>query len=225
MIDTEQRIEKIRSILGSDPVPIFVAKNSRVNGDFLTMLEQSLSARRDQITRQRLRISGYSVTAVRNSDVVKRVLMEGGVGFTTIDALLESGGIKMCHDLEISTLGTGVCTVEVACDPNRTDLIDVFTNYGIRKLRQTVTDKGITVASDVPKIARLLLKSEIDAWSGSLETLDKNISPVIVGVVETGRSLTEEGWLRLSQTDSKYAQEAILLRSQTCVIRKKIRPI
>jgi ATP phosphoribosyltransferase len=121
-------------------------------------------------------------------------------------------------DFTILPIGGGKCAVEIACDPNRPDIIDAFEDGGIVGLRTYLEDRGERIATDTPGIATYFFGCELlKVFSGSLEALPKWFTPVIIGIVQSGNSLKEENWYRLADD---YA-DAVLLRSQLAVVIKK----
>lgn len=230
MLDKEQQIEKVRKALGNETQPVFVAINSRVNGEFLTLISLALNQPIKNVTRQRKQIAGNEILESRNSDVGKLVLERGGIGFTTIDALFSFAltcefvpPAKINAVLEIIPLGSGKCTIEVACNPIRLDLIQEFRKNGRNGLRNAISQDNTTLTTDTPELAKFYFpEASLYKLNGKIESLtDKSQSPLLVGIVDTGKSLEEEGWLRLSEIGD-YSHQAILLRSQTCLIKRRL---
>lgn len=128
---------------------------------------------------------------------------------------------ELRQDFDLVPLGGSECSVEIACDPQRQDLVDAFASNGIEGLTTILEESGERIATDTPGIAEYFFEDELLLkLSGSLEALPKVFAPVIIGVVESGNSLKEEDWLRLSD---EY-KEAVLLRSELMLVIKKSNP-
>lgn len=190
---------------------------------FLKQADPSLKEK----TRQRL--EGDLVGNVIKTKDVMTLLNQNQLGcrwgVISLDKLMEwawnNGYLNLAElkqDFELVELGGTECTVEIACDPQRQDLINSFQKDGITGLTKFLKSKEEKIATDKPGIAASFVGAELlIKLSGSLEALPKQFAPVIIGVVETGNSLKEENWLRLS----KINQQAVLLRSQLMLVIKK----
>jgi ATP phosphoribosyltransferase len=202
-----------------------IAKSDRLwsGVDFLSQVDPSLQKQ----TRQRL-LGEKIGNVIKTKDVMALLNQESlncRWGVIPMDKLFEwawendyEDFNQLKSDFDLVPLGGGECTVEIACDPDRQDLIDVFSREGINGLAKYLKQSGEKIATDTPGIAEYFFGNELlFKLSGSLEALPKSLAPVIIGVVESGNSLTEEKWLRLSE---KYKQ-AVLLKSQLILIIRK----
>ena len=175
-------------------------------------------------TRQRL--EGDIVGSVLKTKDVMTLLTQAELdcqwGIAPLDKIVEwswendySSIEELREDFDIVPIGGSECTVEVACDPKRQDLIDIFAQKGIMGLTKYLQENGDRIATDTPGIAEYFFgKDLLLKLSGSLEALPKKFAPVIIGVVESGNSLKEENWLRLADD----FPEAVLLKSELMLI-------
>ncbi len=180
--------------------------------------------------RQVLTMGETEIKLVRARNVIDW-LKKGNCFFalSSLDAICEWAakvGYKkyeaFATDYEIKMLGTNRCTVEVACSrfSNETaEIVNAFKRNGIPGLDSVLRENNLRIASDIPNLAKYFFTSYLvdDSFDGSIELLPKYRYPVIVSVVESGNSLNENKWLRLSQ----IRKDAILLNSQTCIVTKR----
>ncbi len=201
-----------------------VGKGERLTGtsDFLKQADPTLQ----EITRQKSK--GEIVgTVIRTKDVMT-LLNQAQLGclwgIIPLDKLVEwawENGIPNFQALrdqyQVQPIGGSECTIEVACDPARSDIIQAFQTAGVAGLKQLLTGTGEQIATDTPGIAAYFFgEALLFQLLGSIEALPKSFAPVIIGLVESGNSLREENWLRLADS----SPEAVLLRSQLVVVKK-----
>ncbi|MEN8253386.1 MAG: hypothetical protein ABFQ62_03360 [Patescibacteria group bacterium] len=223
-----KKIERAISKIDSQETTL-IGKGERLGPgvQFLKQVDPSL----EEKTRQRL--EGDLVGNVIKTKDVMTLLNQQELGCSwgiiPLDKLVEwawENGYRdfdeLKQDFELVALGGSECTIEIACDANRLDIIEAFKTAGIKGLVELLQKNEERIATDTPGIAEYFFGSELlFKLSGSLEALPKEFAPVIVGIVESGNSLKEESddgeWLRLSET---YKQ-AVLLRSQLMLVIKK----
>jgi len=187
---------------------------------FLEQIDPSL----EEKTRQRL--EGAVVGSVLKTKDVMTLLTQAELdcqwGIAPLDKIVEwswendySNIEELKKDFDIVPIGGSECTVEIACDPQRQDLINIFAQKGIVGLASYLLENGDRIATDTPGIAEYFFgKNLLLKLSGSLEALPKKFAPIIIGVVESGNSLKEEDWLRLAED----FPEAVLLESELMLI-------
>jgi|SRR5579859_1202563 len=209
------------------PQPMTFASKGEWLQQQVTSFLQGIDPSLKVITRQKLR--GEMLGDVTLTKDVMPLLNEASLGSSwgvlSLDKLVEwayQNGYQSFEELRddysLSPLGEGYCTVEIACDPMRKDLIDAFAQGGISGLKDKLTQSGERIATDTPGIAEYFFGTELlIKLSGSLEALPKSFAPVIIGIVSSGDSLREEGWKRLAENLPK----AILLRSQLVLVAKR----
>lgn len=125
---------------------------------------------------------------------------------------------RLQQDFNLFCAGTEQWTVEIACDPERYDLIDAFAADGVIGLQKVLRRKDERLATDTPEIARCFFGEDtVLELGGSLEALPKTFAPAILGIVSSGSSLEEEGWLRLA---TEFPQAQLLLCQLMLVMKK-----
>lgn len=205
---------------------IAVAKSEKILPDVINLLnaygEKNGKGQIEQITRQRMKLGEKEIKLIRARDAANWLDEEGcDWTITSIDAVCEwatseyGSWQELIDDYEIVGLGIGKCTVEVSCKPEFTDLIAKFKTGGLSGLKEIINQKEYRISTDLAGIARYFFPfTRIKSFGGSLElTRD----PLIVGVIQTGQSLKDEGWVRLSD----FNKEAVLINSQTCIMRER----
>lgn len=211
---------------------IACAKNDKLIPTFLPILEnfgrQYGIGPLKSNTRQIYRLGNTEIKLIRASDAIQWLNIGGDCYFalTTLDNIAEwatKAGYKrvrtFLEDYEVSKLGTNPCTVEVACAYLNQDIIDTYKKNGLFGVDKFARENGYIIASDIPNIAKAFFTSSLidDSFSGAIELLPQRRYKLIVTVVETGKSLEDARWTRLSQ----FGPQAVLLNSQSCIVRKR----
>lgn len=208
------------------------AKNDKLAPTFLKLFKDfgrqyGLGFLCETTNRQIYRLGDIEIKLIRAADAMDWLNYGGDCYFavTTLNEIAEWGakaGYKrvraFLEDYEVSKLGTNFCTVEVACDSDP-DLVDAYKTNGLAGIDRLARTRSYKIATDTPNIARFFFTSSLidDTFKGSIELLPKWQYKLIVTVVETGKSLEQSRWIRLSQ----YGPAAILINSQSCIVRKR----
>lgn len=221
---TNTKIDRAKQrITPQETTPI--GKGERLWGavQFLQLVDPTVR----EETRQRL-VGDIVGNVIKTKDVMTLLNQEklncewGIISFDKLAEWALANGYESVSQLkeeyELLPLGGSECTVEIACDPSRQDLIDAFIQNGIAGLADTLREQGEIIATDTPAIAEYFFdRAILFELAGSLEALPKSFAPIIIGIVESGTSLVEEKWKRLADE----SQQAILLRSQLMLVIKK----
>jgi hypothetical protein len=219
----ETAINTIRSLPPQDT--LFVAKGEKLGTtsmDLLAKLYPGLVA----VDRQKM-IGQGNFEVVFTKDVMKFLTLpitQAVWGIIPLNQLVE-WAIKQKYpsfdslrkDFKLYALGGGECTVELAINPNRTDLINSFNAGGFPALAETLRKTGQQILTDTEYIAKYTLGPEdedvVDDTKGSLEALMR-FFPAIIGIVQSGNSLIGANWLRLADSNPK----ARILSSQNMLV-------
>lgn len=235
-MNKERQLQTIRNYWERVPNGMSIAcgKGEKLLPVFRQLLDEfgttSKIGRTKERNRQILTLGETEIKLVRARDVIDW-LKKGNCFFalTSLDAICEwaaEAGYKkyeaFAQDYEIATLGTNRCTVEVACAKYArysSDLINAYKTNGLAGLDETARKNNLLIGSDIPNLARYFFTSFLvdDNFEGSIELLPQYRYPLIVSVVESGKSLAQSNWVRLAE----IRNDAILLNSQTCIVTKR----
>lgn len=232
----ERQIQAIKRYWDRLPcgMPIACGKGEKLLPVFRQLLDEfgrrSGIGRIEEKNRQILTLGETEIMLVRARGAIDW-LNKGDCFFalTSLDAICEwaaNAGYKkyeaFAKDYEIATLGTNRCAVEVACAQDTRYsgvLINAFIKNGLAGLDETLRRYRLLIGSDIPNLTEYFFTSFLvdKNFEGSVELLPKNRYPIIVSVVESGQSLADNGWVRLSQ----YKKSAVLINSQTCIVKRR----